>query len=90
MFEIWETGERPRFIADATTIEAALDKVDTMCRLRHDQAVAGVDGTKEEYGFEVRNPHGAALATLTFSPTASQTYRSVIVDGLILRDEPSS
>lgn len=90
MFEIWETSERPTFIADAASMEIALDKVDTMCRLRHDQAVARVEGTRSEYAFEIRDSHGTALATLTYSPVTSQPYRSVIVDDLIDRDPPSS
>lgn len=89
MFEIWETSERPRFIAGATTMEGALDKVDTMCRLRHDQAVAQVEGTRPEYSFEVRDSGGTTLAALTYCPATSQPYRSVIVDGLIDRDRPS-
>lgn len=83
MFEIWETGEPARFVSDARTLRAALDKVDTMCRLRHDQAAADIDSTQEGYRFEIRAGNGATLATLDYQPDPSRPYQSVIVEELL-------
>ena len=84
MFEIWETSEPARLISDARSLEVALEKVDTMCRLRHDQAVAEV-GEKvsgEGYRFEIRDRKGKALARLTYVPDTTRAYQSVVVEEL--------
>ncbi|MEV5828292.1 hypothetical protein AB0L25_22315 [Spirillospora sp. NPDC052242] len=80
MFEIWETSEPARLISDAGTLEVALEKVDTMCRLRHDQAVAHVGDTPEHYHFEIRDEAGRALARLSYVPDTSRAYQSVVVE----------
>ncbi|MBO2454997.1 hypothetical protein J4573_48475 [Actinomadura barringtoniae] len=83
MFEIWETSEPARLISDAGSLKVALEKVDTMCRLRHDQAVAHVGGdTREGYNFEIRDQEGKALARLTYVPDTTRAYQSVVVDEL--------
>ncbi|WP_131737502.1 hypothetical protein [Actinomadura roseirufa] len=79
MFEIWETGEPARLITDAGSLEVALEKVDTMCRLRHDQAVAHVGDEDESYHFEIRDQDGRALARLSYVPDTSRAYQSVVV-----------
>ncbi|GLZ08040.1 hypothetical protein Acsp03_55060 [Actinomadura sp. NBRC 104412] len=90
MFEIWETSEPARLISDAHSLKVALEKVDTMCRLRHDQAVAHVGGavSEEGYHFEIRDRHGKALARLTYVPDTSRAYQSVVVEELH-GDEPT-
>ncbi|MEV5574584.1 hypothetical protein AB0L06_31505 [Spirillospora sp. NPDC052269] len=88
MFEIWETGEPPRRITDAGSLEIALEKVDTMCRLRHDQAVAHVGRPSERYRFEIRDPLGRALARLTYAPDTTREYQSVVVEELRGDDRP--
>ncbi|GAA4237689.1 hypothetical protein GCM10022254_50520 [Actinomadura meridiana] len=80
MFEIWETSEPARLISDAGSLKVALEKVDTMCRLRHDQAVAHVGETEEGYHFEIRNREGKALARLSYVPDTSRAYQSVVVE----------
>lgn len=93
MFEIWETGETvdpalagdERFVSDAVTLKGALDKVDTMCRLRHDQAAADIELTPDGYRFEIRDEDGSALAYLDYRPDPSRPYQSVIVDDLLER-----
>jgi hypothetical protein len=80
MFEIWETSEPARLISDAGSLKVALEKVDTMCRLRHDQAVAHIGDTKEGYHFEIRNREGKALAKLSYVPDTSRAYQSVVVE----------
>lgn len=82
MFEIWETGEPPRRITEAGSLEIALEKVDTMCRLRHDQAVAHVGKPRDDYRFEIRDPLGRALARLTYVPDTTREYQSVVVEEL--------
>lgn len=82
MFAIWEIDEPDRFIAEAGTLNIALDKVDTMCRFRHDQAVAEVEPAAEQYLFEIRNPAGVPLARLEYHPDTTRPYTSVIVDEL--------
>ncbi|ACY98212.1 MULTISPECIES: hypothetical protein [Thermomonospora] len=79
MFQIWESGEPARFVTDAETLQGALDKVDTMCRLRHDQAAAALEQPENGYRFEIRGENGTALATLTYWPDPSRPYESVIV-----------
>ncbi|MFC0041667.1 hypothetical protein [Actinomadura rayongensis] len=82
MFEIWETGEPARLISEARSLDLALEKVDTMCRLRHDQAVAQIeDGGADGYSFEIRDG-GRVLARLTYVPDTTRAYRSVITEGL--------
>lgn len=78
MFQVWETGEPDRFISEADTLERALDKVDTMCRLRHDQELANIAPTADGYRFQIRDASGAALATLDYHPDTSRTYQSII------------
>lgn len=85
MFEIWETGEPARFVSEAATLKGALDKVDTMCRLRHDQAAADIEMKQDGYRFEIRDEEGSALASLDFHPDPSRPYKSVIVDDLLER-----
>ena len=80
MFEIWETSEPARLISDAGSLKVALEKVDTMCRLRHDQAVAHVGETGDGYHFEIRDHDGRALARLSYVPDASRAYQSVVAD----------
>ncbi|MEU5994096.1 hypothetical protein ABZ806_34420 [Spirillospora sp. NPDC047418] len=80
MFEIWETSEPARLISDAGSLKVALEKVDTMCRLRHDQAVAHVGEAGDGYHFEIRDNDGRALARLSYVPDASRAYQSVVVD----------
>jgi hypothetical protein len=83
MFEIWETSDPARLISDAGSLKVALEKVDTMCRLRHDQAVAQVgETTAEGYHFEIRDEDGRALARLTYVPDTSRAYQSVVVEEL--------
>jgi len=84
MFEIWETSEPARLITDAGSLEVALEKVDTMCRLRHDQAVAHVGEAVDEegYHFEIRDEGGRPLARLTYVPDTTRDYQSVIVEEL--------
>lgn len=82
MFAIWELDEPDRLIAEAGTLDIALDKVDTMCRFRHDQAVAAVGATATQYRFEIRNPAGVPLARLDYHPDTTRPYTSVIVDEL--------
>ncbi|MEV4675789.1 MULTISPECIES: hypothetical protein [Actinomadura] len=80
MFEIWETSEPARLISDAGSLKVALEKVDTMCRLRHDQAVAHVGDAGRGYHFEIRDPEGKALARLSYVPDTSRAYQSVVVE----------
>ncbi|NVI92624.1 hypothetical protein [Actinomadura sp. BRA 177] len=80
MFEIWETSEPARLISDAGSLKVALEKVDTMCRLRHDQAVAHVGSTREGYHFEIRDHDGKALARLSYVPDTTRAYQSVVVE----------
>jgi hypothetical protein len=83
MFEIWETSEPARLISDAGSLKVALEKVDTMCRLRHDQAVAHIgDAAEEGYHFEIRDQDGRALARLTYVPDTTRAYQSVVVEEL--------
>ncbi|TDB76813.1 hypothetical protein E1264_37995 [Actinomadura sp. KC216] len=87
MFEIWETSEPARLISDAGSLKVALEKVDTMCRLRHDQAVAHIGETREGYNFEIRNREGKALARLSYVPDTSRAYQSVVVEEMRGGDE---
>ncbi|MDL4770592.1 MULTISPECIES: hypothetical protein [Thermomonosporaceae] len=80
MFEIWETSEPARLISDAGSLKVALEKVDTMCRLRHDQAVAHVGEAHDSYHFEIRDRGGKSLARLTYAPDTSRAYQSVVVE----------
>ncbi|MFI0356785.1 hypothetical protein [Actinomadura sp. 9N407] len=84
MFEIWETGEPARLISDAGSLKVALEKVDTMCRLRHDQAVAhiGEAAAADGYHFEIRDQDGRALARLTYVPDTTRDFQSVVVEEL--------
>ena len=86
MFEIWETSEPARLISDAGSLKVALEKVDTMCRLRHDQAVAHVGEMRGGYHFEIRDHDGKALARLNYVPDTSRDYQSVVVDEM--REDP--
>ncbi|WP_019630465.1 hypothetical protein [Actinomadura atramentaria] len=82
MFEIWETGEPARLIAEARDLDLALEKVDTMCRLRHDQAVAQIeDGGAAGYRFEIRDGD-RVLARLAYVPDTTRPYRSVVTEEL--------
>ncbi|WP_018657025.1 hypothetical protein [Actinomadura flavalba] len=84
MFEIWETSGPTRLISDAGSLATALDKVDTMCRLRHDQAVAHVGDTRANgYEFEIRDPAGQSLARLTYTPDTTRPYRTVVTEELL-------
>ena len=81
MFEIWETSEPARLISDAGSLKGALEKVDTMCRLRHDQAVANVgEADGEGYRFEIRDRRGKPLARLSYVPDTTRAYQSVVVE----------
>lgn len=87
MFEIWESGEPARLVTGADSLRAALDKVDTMCRLRHDQAAAEIGAGREEcYRFEIRDRGGAVLAILDYRPDPGRPYQSVIVEELLQPD----
>ncbi|REF00044.1 hypothetical protein [Thermomonospora umbrina] len=88
MFEIWESGEPARFVSDADTLKGALDKVDTMCRLRHDQAAADLERPEDGYHFEIRDEGGASLAFLDYVPDPSRPYQSVIVQELLRLESP--
>jgi hypothetical protein len=88
MFEIWETGDPARLVSAAATLKGALDKVDTMCRLRHDQAAADIGHTQEEYRFEIRGAEGGTLAFLDYRPDPTRPYQSVIVEELLQHDNP--
>ncbi|MFC6882408.1 MULTISPECIES: hypothetical protein [Actinomadura] len=87
MFEIWETSEPARLISDAGSLKVALEKVDTMCRLRHDQALAQIGQVHDGYHFEIRDEAGKALARLTYVPDTSRAYQSVVVEEM--RDSAS-
>ncbi|TYB40048.1 hypothetical protein [Actinomadura chibensis] len=87
MFEIWETSEPARLISDAGSLKVALEKVDTMCRLRHDQAVAHVGEAREGYHFEIRDHRGKALARLSYVPDTSRAYQSVVVEEMRGEDD---
>lgn len=78
MFAIWEIDGPDRFIAEAGTLDVALDKVDTMCRLRHDEAVAKVESA-EGHHFEIRSATGASLARLDYHPDTTRPYTSVVI-----------
>ncbi|MQY02008.1 hypothetical protein [Actinomadura macrotermitis] len=78
MFEIWETSDPARLISDAGSLKIALEKVDTMCRLRHDQASAHIESPGGGYHFEIRDEGGRALARLTYVPDTTRAYRSVV------------
>lgn len=82
MFEIWETSEPARLISDAGSLKLALEKVDTVCRLRHDQAAAHIGDCGEGYHFEIRDDRGKPLARLTYVPDVSRDYRSVLNEEL--------
>ncbi|GAA1549057.1 hypothetical protein GCM10009678_34740 [Actinomadura kijaniata] len=82
MFEIWETSEPARLISDAGSLRLALEKVDTVCRLRHDQAAARIGDSSEGYHFEIRDDRGKALARLTYVPDTTRAYRSVLNEEL--------
>ncbi|HEY7483151.1 MAG TPA: hypothetical protein VH912_01695 [Streptosporangiaceae bacterium] len=84
MFQIWEAGEPGTIIAKATTLDVALDKVDTLCRLRHDQAMAKIERAQERrFQFEVRDQKARTLARLFYSPDTTRPYKSVIVEELL-------
>ncbi|HEY8478572.1 MAG TPA: hypothetical protein VIL71_01970 [Spirillospora sp.] len=83
MFEIWETSEPARHISDAGSLKVALEKVDTMCRLRHDQAVAHVGEAQKGYQFEIRDHAGKALARLSYVPDTSRAYQSVVIEEML-------
>ena len=80
MFEIWETSEPARLISDAGSLKVALEKVDTMCRLRHDQAAAHIGEPRDGYHFEIRDAEGKALARLSYVPDTSRAYQSVVIE----------
>lgn len=84
MFQIWEAGRPGSLIAKATTLDVALDKVDTLCRLRHDQAMARIADTRgPQYQFEVRDQKAHTLARLSYSPDTTRPYKSVIPEELL-------
>ncbi|TNY37535.1 hypothetical protein [Thermomonospora catenispora] len=89
MFQIWESGEPARFVSDADTLRGALDKVDTMCRLRYDQAAADLEQPEDGYRFEIRDEHGTPLASLTYRPDPSRPYQSVLTEELLRQHEDS-
>jgi hypothetical protein len=84
MFQIWEAGEPSTLIAKATTLDVALDKVDTLCRLRYDQAMAKIERAQDRrFQFEVRDSAARTLARLSYRPDTTRPYRSVIVEELL-------
>ena len=84
MFQIWEAGDSSALIAQATTLDVALDKVDTLCRLRHDQAMAKIERAQERrFHFEVRDQSARTLARLSYRPDITRPYQSVIVKELL-------
>jgi hypothetical protein len=84
MFQIWEAGDPSTFIARAATLDVALDKVDTLCRLRHDQAMAKIERAQERrFQFEVRDQTERTLARLSYRPDTTRPYQSVIVKELL-------
>ena len=84
MFQIWEAGESNIFIAKAATLDVALAKVDTLCRLRHDQAMAKIERAQERrFQFEVRDQAEHTLARLSYRPDTTRPYQSVIVKELL-------
>jgi hypothetical protein len=87
MFQIWEAGEPSILIAQAATLDVALDKVDTLCRLRHDQAMAKIECAPERrFHFEVRDGAARTLARLSYRPDTTRPYQSVIVQELLNRN----
>lgn len=86
MFAIWEVDGSERFVADADSLDLALDKVDTMCRLRHYEAVANLETRSEGYEFEIRSAAGTTLARLSYHPDTTRPYTSVVVEELRQRD----
>ena len=81
MYGIWQIDGPERMVADAETLDLALDKVDTMCRMRHDEAVARVGAEPDEgYRFEIRNASGTPLARLAYHPDTTRPYTSVVVE----------
>ena len=84
MFQIWEAGDSSTLIAKAATLDIALDKVDTLCRLRHDQAMAKIECAQERrFHFEVRDQAARTLARLSYRPDITRPYQSVIVEELL-------
>jgi hypothetical protein len=84
MFQIWEAGEQSTLIARAATLDVALDKVDTLCRLRHDQAMAKIERAQHRrFQFEVRDQTERTLARLSYRPDTTRPYHSVIVEELL-------
>ncbi|HEX6470399.1 MAG TPA: hypothetical protein VF069_14980 [Streptosporangiaceae bacterium] len=84
MFQIWEAGDPNTLIAKANTLDVALNKVDTLCRLRHDQAMARIERAQERrYQFEVRDQSARTLARLSYRPDITRPYQSVIVKELL-------
>ena len=84
MFQIWEAGDPSTLIANATTLDVALDKVDTLCRLRYDQAMARIGRAQDRrFQFEVRDQAARTLARLTYRPDITRPYKSVIVEELV-------
>jgi hypothetical protein len=84
MFQIWEAGKPGILIARAATLDVALDKVDTLCRLRHDQAMAKIERAQERrFQFEVRDRSAQTLARLSYRPDTTRPYKSVIPEELL-------
>jgi hypothetical protein len=84
MFQIWEAGDPSHLIAKAATLDVALDKVDTLCRLRYDQAMARIERAQDRgFEFEVRDQEARTLARLTYHPDTTRPYQSVIVEELL-------
>ncbi|MCW2884124.1 MAG: hypothetical protein QOE54_6591 [Streptosporangiaceae bacterium] len=83
MFEIWETSGPPGLLAEAATLDEALERLNTECERRHDQAAAGAAGAQElRHEFEIRDQAGKMLAVLVFHPDTTRPYESVLVDEL--------
>jgi hypothetical protein len=82
VFTVWEIAEQDRRVAEVESLDVALDKVDVVCRLRHDDMAAAVNAGEGTYRFEIRGPSGAALATLAYAPDVTRPYMSVVVPEL--------
>lgn len=77
MFELWQTNEPAARLADAQTLDGALDRLDTACRVRHEQAAANGEGACHmRHRFEIRDA-ADPIVFLTYTPDADRPFESV-------------
>jgi hypothetical protein len=81
MFHVWETGPPARSIAQAGTLDEALEALDAQCRRWHEQAVAD-PGSARSHRVEIRDPDGEPAVWLMYTPDSSRPYESVRLDRL--------